>query len=116
MQAKDAADKLAAKVIKGGSGVWGPVPMPANPQVNEAEAKKLVAWVLAEVICHPAVQAANKKPHASHAVLFSATALPGDDGKVGTAGIKQLQKCPQRCTVTLNFHSCWRLPLLGCSG
>jgi len=44
---KDAADKLAAKVIKGGSGVWGPVPMPANPQVNEAEAKKLVAWVLA---------------------------------------------------------------------
>jgi len=44
---KDAADKLAAKVIKGGSGVWGPVPMPANPQVNDAEAKKLVAWILA---------------------------------------------------------------------
>ena len=43
---KDAVDKLAAKVIKGGSGVWGPVPMPANPQVNEAEAQKLVAWVL----------------------------------------------------------------------
>lgn len=45
---KDAADKLATKVIKGGSGVWGPVPMPANPQVNEADAKKLVAWVLAQ--------------------------------------------------------------------
>ncbi len=44
---KTAADKLAAKVIKGGSGVWGPVPMPANPQVSEADAKKLVAWVLA---------------------------------------------------------------------
>jgi len=44
---KDAADKLAAKIIKGGSGVWGPVPMPANPQVNDAEAKKLVAWILA---------------------------------------------------------------------
>ncbi|MES3004301.1 MAG: c-type cytochrome [Pseudomonadota bacterium] len=43
---KDAADKLAAKIQKGGSGVWGPVPMPANPQVNEAEAKKLAAWVL----------------------------------------------------------------------
>ena len=43
---KDAVDKLAAKVMKGGSGVWGPVPMPANTQVNEAEAKKLVAWVL----------------------------------------------------------------------
>ena len=43
---KDAVDKLAQKVIKGGSGVWGPVPMPANPQVTEAEAKKLAAWVL----------------------------------------------------------------------
>ena len=44
---KTAADKLAAKIVKGGSGVWGAVPMPANPQVSEAEAKKLAAWVLA---------------------------------------------------------------------
>lgn len=43
---KDAADKLAVKIVKGGSGVWGPVPMPANAQVSEAEAKKLAAWVL----------------------------------------------------------------------
>jgi cytochrome c len=43
---KTAVEKLAAKIIKGGSGVWGPVPMPANAQVNEAEAKKLAAWVL----------------------------------------------------------------------
>ena len=43
---KTAADKLAAKIQKGGAGVWGPVPMPANPQVSEAEAKKLAAWVL----------------------------------------------------------------------
>ena len=43
---KDAVDKLAAKILKGGAGVWGPVPMPANAQVNEAEAKKLAAWVL----------------------------------------------------------------------
>lgn len=41
-----AADMLAAKVMKGGSGVWGAIPMPANPQVNAAEAKKLVTWVL----------------------------------------------------------------------
>jgi cytochrome c len=45
---KTAADKLAAKVVKGGTGVWGQIPMPANPQVNEAEAKKLVAWVLSQ--------------------------------------------------------------------
>jgi cytochrome c len=42
----DAAAKLVQKVMKGGSGVWGAVPMPANPQVNEAEAKQLVAWIL----------------------------------------------------------------------
>ncbi len=45
---KDAVDKLAVKIIRGGSGVWGPVPMPANAQVNEAEAKKLAAWVLGQ--------------------------------------------------------------------
>jgi cytochrome c len=43
---KDAVDKLSQKIIKGGSGVWGPVPMPANVQVNEAEAKQLVQWIL----------------------------------------------------------------------
>jgi cytochrome c len=45
---KDAADKLAQKVMKGGAGVWGPVPMPANAGVSEAEAKTLVAWVLSQ--------------------------------------------------------------------
>jgi cytochrome c len=45
---KDAEAKLAQKVIKGGSGVWGAMPMPANPQVSEAEAKTLVKWVLAQ--------------------------------------------------------------------
>ena len=38
---------LAAKVIKGGSGTWGPTPMPPN-NVTEAEAKKLTAWVLSQ--------------------------------------------------------------------
>ena len=43
---KDMAAKLAEKIQKGGSGVWGQIPMPANPQVNPEEAKALVAWVL----------------------------------------------------------------------
>ena len=43
---KGAVDKLAGKIMKGGSGTWGAVPMPANAQVNEAEAKKLAAWVM----------------------------------------------------------------------
>ena len=38
--------KLVEKVLKGGKGSWGEVPMPANAQVNEAEAKQLVSWIL----------------------------------------------------------------------
>ena len=45
---KDAVDMLAGKIIKGSAGVWGPIPMPANAQVNEADAKKLAAWVLTQ--------------------------------------------------------------------
>jgi cytochrome c len=43
---KDAEAMLVKKVMNGGSGVWGPVPMPANPQVTEAEAQTLVKWIL----------------------------------------------------------------------
>jgi cytochrome c len=43
---KDAVQKLTQKVLKGGSGVWGQIPMPANPQVSEAEAKQLVQWIM----------------------------------------------------------------------
>ena len=44
---KGAEAKLIAKVKAGGSGVWGPVPMPANsPQVKDEDIKTLVQWVL----------------------------------------------------------------------
>lgn len=44
---KDAEAKLIAKVSKGGSGTWGPIPMPANsPKVSDADIKTLVEWVL----------------------------------------------------------------------
>ena len=46
-QQKGAASMLAQKILKGGSGAWGPVPMPANPQVSPAEAQKLANWILA---------------------------------------------------------------------
>jgi len=45
---KGAAGKLAAKVKAGGSGVWGPVPMPPNPQISDADLKTLVQWVLVQ--------------------------------------------------------------------
>nr|WP_314859408.1 c-type cytochrome [uncultured Undibacterium sp.] len=43
---KTAEAKLITKVMKGGSGVWGAVPMPANGQVSPAESKTLVTWIL----------------------------------------------------------------------
>lgn len=42
-----AADKLATKIQKGGSGAWGTVPMPPN-NVTPAEAKELATWVLSQ--------------------------------------------------------------------
>lgn len=42
---KTAAAKLADKIVKGGVGVWGQIPMPAN-NVTPDEAKALAAWVL----------------------------------------------------------------------
>lgn len=45
---KDATAKLARKVREGGVGVWGQIPMPANPQVNADEAEALVKWILTQ--------------------------------------------------------------------
>jgi cytochrome c len=42
-----AAAKLAAKVKAGGQGVWGPVPMPPNPSVPDADMKAMIAYILA---------------------------------------------------------------------
>jgi cytochrome c len=45
---KAAPIRLVSKVMQGGGDVWGVVKMPSNPQLSEAEAKKLVAWVLSQ--------------------------------------------------------------------
>jgi cytochrome c len=43
---KSADARLARKIREGGVGVWGQVPMPAQTQVNEAEALTLARWIL----------------------------------------------------------------------
>jgi len=43
---KDAEAKLVQKVEKGGSGVWGNIPMPPNSAVPDADVKALVKWIL----------------------------------------------------------------------
>ncbi len=42
----NAVPLLAGKIVQGGAGAWGPVPMAANPHVNAEEARRLAAWVL----------------------------------------------------------------------
>ena len=44
---KTAEAKLIEKVKKGGSGVWGTIPMPPNSQIKDDDLKTLVKWVLA---------------------------------------------------------------------
>jgi len=44
---KTAAANLINKVKSGGSGVWGPVPMPPNPHVKDEDVKAIVQWILA---------------------------------------------------------------------
>ena len=43
---KDALAKLSEKVKKGGTGVWGSIPMPPNVTVSDADIKELVTWIL----------------------------------------------------------------------
>ena len=42
----DAKAKLMDSIRKGGSGKWGPVPMPAQPTLSEEDTKALAEWVL----------------------------------------------------------------------
>ncbi len=43
---KDAVAKLTKKVKEGGSGVWGPIPMPPNAATPTTEITELVTWLL----------------------------------------------------------------------
>jgi cytochrome c len=43
---KDAEATLVDKVKNGGSGVWGPIPMPPNPQVPDGDLHAVVKWIL----------------------------------------------------------------------
>ena len=43
---KNAADILAKKIRRGGTGVWGQDVMPAQPQVSVTEARALAQYVL----------------------------------------------------------------------
>ncbi len=42
-----AVDKVAARIKSGGSGMYGPIPMPAQPNLKPDELKLLAQWILA---------------------------------------------------------------------
>ena len=42
----DAESNVIKNIKAGGSGKWGPIPMPPQPQLSDADAKALAAWVL----------------------------------------------------------------------
>lgn len=39
-------DKLVKKIIEGGGGTWGAMPMPANSHVSEKEARAMAEWIM----------------------------------------------------------------------
>lgn len=43
----DALEKVMARIKSGGSGVYGPVPMPAQPNLKDDQVKLLAEWILA---------------------------------------------------------------------
>lgn len=43
---KDAVANLVKSIKAGGSGKWGPVPMPAQTALSDADAKTLATWIL----------------------------------------------------------------------
>ena len=41
-----AAAAMSTKIVKGGGGVWGSIPMPATPKITEPEVNELVTFIL----------------------------------------------------------------------
>jgi glucose/arabinose dehydrogenase/cytochrome c551/c552/type 1 glutamine amidotransferase len=77
---------LAQKVMAGGSGVWGPVAMPAHPDLKENDAKQIISWVLSldqKIQSLPAKGALNAtlhKPVKDNGVLYISAAYTDKGG------------------------------------
>jgi cytochrome c len=90
-----AAERLAQKVLSGGAGVWGQLPMPPHPQHSIEELRRMVAWVLSlkdDAASPPqsgdgGIFTAPKKPEMGTRVdegVLILTAAYTDDGKQAT--------------------------------
>lgn len=45
---QDAENVVMVRILKGGFGAWGPVPMPTNANLTPADAKTLARWILSQ--------------------------------------------------------------------
>ena len=45
-QNQNSLDTLTKKIITGGKGVWGPVPMAPHPNITQADANKMIKYIL----------------------------------------------------------------------
>jgi cytochrome c len=71
-----APERLAQKIIGGGAGAWGPLPMPPHPQHTLDQARLMVAWVLSQAA------AADRPPKMGAEGSWSAPAAPADGERV----------------------------------
>lgn len=90
----DAMTHLTQKIIKGGSGVWGEVAMPAHPTLSQGDATQIVTWILSLANKTPAKKSlpeagtitppANEKPDAELVLSASYTDKGGNNIKALT--------------------------------
>ena len=58
---KAAVAKLSEKIIQGGAGNWGEIPMSPHPQISQADANEMVKYILSLAPAAPA-KPATKAP------------------------------------------------------
>ena len=70
-----AVDLLSKKIISGGSGVWGNVPMAAHPKISSADAAEMVKYILA--VSQPKPKVKSLPVEGAYTVKLP----PGDKGE-----------------------------------
>jgi len=93
-QNSKAISYLASKVVKGSSGVWGEIPMPAHPTMKEAEAKQIAEWIIslgAKTNNKPSLPLEGKiTPPATINASKPVFTLKATYSDMGAAGLKSL--------------------------
>ncbi|HXB30400.1 MAG TPA: ThuA domain-containing protein [Puia sp.] len=92
---KDALEKLTRKVISGGKGVWGDVPMAAHPQLSTEDASEMIKYILSLSKPKPRIKSlpvqgtyvTNKTPNEKGLGVYIFRASYTDRGANGLPGV-----------------------------